>query len=316
VVTFSGEAADTSSVWLWIVGGVAAWFVLAVAAAMIVGGGIRLADRWSPAAGESPARPASALAVDAAGARGTAAPARRRSIPLPPLGLALIGIALALETAGFLSRLTGNRGSSAQLLSMDAPFSLPRMFVALLFAAGAVAAVAGAGTMPGRRTWWLAVGFVGGAIAGIKAGSTVHADALGALGTVLGTPGAVVVSATVAAVVVGTLWFLSRTERRDRRRILSVLALYATASVGLSALSSAVAGAYGGASSWAAGATFLEESGEALAAVAFVMAVLAGVAPRLVLPATWPLRRAVDAHTLEVPEQLPARMAAGDPTRG
>jgi hypothetical protein len=94
-----------------------------------------------------------------------------------------------------------------------------------------------------------------------------------------------------------------------------VLALYAVASVGLSAVSSVVAGAYGPAGSWAAGATFLEESGEALAAVAFVMAVLAGVAPRLVLPATWPLRRAADAHTLELPANAPVR-AAGDPTRG
>jgi hypothetical protein len=106
--------------------------------------------------------------------------------------------------------------------------------------------------------------------------------------------------------VVGGLWFLSRHERRDRRRILGVLTLYAGASVGLSAISSVVAGAAGGASTWAATATFLEESGEALAGVAFLIAVLAGVAPRLVLPATWPLRRSADAHTLDV-AQLPVR---------
>jgi hypothetical protein len=34
-----------------------------------------------------------------------------------------------------------------------------------------------------------------------------------------------------------------------------------------------------------------------------------GVAPRLVLPATWPLRRTADAHTLEVPEAAPGRLA-------
>jgi hypothetical protein len=314
VVTYSAAAADSSSMWMWVVGGLAAWFVLAFSVAVLIGRGIRLADQRAGASASSILTTAD-LNVAAAPTREAAAPARRRAIPLPPLGIALILIVLVLETSGFLSRLTGSRGSTAQLLSMDAPFSLPRMFVALLFAAGAVAAVAGAGTMPGRRTWWLAVGFVGGAIAGIKAGSTVHADALGALGSVLGTAGAVVVSAGVAATVVGTLWFLSRTERRDRRRMLSVLALYAGASVGLSAVSSAVAGTYGSASSWAAGATFLEESGEALAAVAFVVAVLAGVAPRLVLPAAWPLRRTADAHTLEVPAQLPTRVAAGDPTR-
>ena len=49
------------------------------------------------------------------------------------------------------------------------------MFVALLFAAAALAAVAGAGTLPGRRTWWLAVALVGGGVAAVKAGGTVHA---------------------------------------------------------------------------------------------------------------------------------------------
>jgi hypothetical protein len=302
--------------WFWVVGGVAVWFVLAFAAAVIIGGSIRLADHRSPGTGNTAVLTTADLGVAAAAPRRESAAARRRVIPLPPLGIALIVIALGLETAGFLGRLTGARGGSAQLLSMDAPFSLPRMFVALLFAAGAAAAVAGAGSIPGRRTWWLAVGFVGGAIAGIKAGGTVHADALGALVAVVGSSAAVLISAVVAAAVVGTLWFLSRTERRDRRRVLSVLGIYAAASVGLSALSSVVARAYGGASSWAAGATFLEESGEALAAVTFLLAVLAGVAPRLVLPATWPLRRSADAHALDVPELLPGRTASGDPTRG
>ena len=89
----------------------------------------------------------------------------------------------------------------------------------------------------------------------------------------------------------------------------AALVFYAVASVGLSALTNTVTGAFGGASSWAAGATFLEEAGEALAAVSFLLAVLAGVAPRLVLPATWPLRRTADAHTLDLPAQAPGRTA-------
>jgi hypothetical protein len=109
---------------------------------------------------------------------------------------------------------------------------------------------------------------------------------------------------------VGVLWFLSRTERRDRRRVLGVLALYAVAAVGLSAISSVVSASDGG-SSWAATATFIEESGEALAGVAFLMAVLVGVAPRLVLPAEWALRREMDAHTLDLPEQVPGRTSGG-----
>ena len=80
--------------------------------------------------------------------------------------------------------------------------------------------------------------------------------------------------------------------------------------MGLSALAVYATGTYGAASSWAAGATFLEESGEALAGVMFLLAVLTGVAPRLVLPAGWPLRRAADAHTLEVAEPVSGRIAS------
>jgi hypothetical protein len=144
----------------------------------------------------------------------------------------------------------------------------------------------------------------------------VHADAVKALSSIIGRTGTLLVSAAAAGIVLGVLGFLSRAERRDRRRVLSVLAFYAVASVGLSALAGVAAQTYGGRSSWAAGATFLEESGEALAAVAFLLAVLAGVAPRLVLPAGWPLRRTVDAQTLDLPEQLPGRTVTDGRARG
>ena len=224
-----------------------------------------------------------------------------------------------LETCGSVVRLAGTRGPMADLLSMDAPFSVPRMLVATLFAAAAaaaaLAAVAGAGRIPGRRTRWVAVGLVAGTIAAVKAGSTVHAEALRVLSEALGSGGALLISVAAVAAVLGSLWFLSRTEQRDRRRILGVLALYAGASVGFSAVSASVAGAFGRASNWAAAATFIEESGEALAGVSFLMAVLVGVAPRVVLPASWPLRRSADAHTLELPEGAPGRAAEG-PARG
>src|SRR4029453_17292716 len=96
---------------------------------------------------------------------------------------------------------------------------------------------------------------------------------------------------------------------------LGVLAFYAGASVGLSALSSVAAGAYGGASSWAVAATFIEESGEALAGVAFLMAVLAGVAPALVLPREWALRRSADAATIELSDRLPGPAVPGETRR-
>jgi hypothetical protein len=169
---------------------------------------------------------------------------------------------------------------------------------------------------PGRRTWWVTVAVVAGGVAAVKAGGTVHTEALGAVRDAIGEQGALLLSIVAAVAVVALLGFLSRTERRDRRRVLGALAFYGVASVGLSALSGVVAGAAGGASSWAAGATFLEESGEALAGVAFLLAVLAGVAPRLVLPGAWALRREADAHTLELPAQLPLGSAAERPTRG
>ena len=174
-------------------------------------------------------------------------------------------MAVALETSGYVSRLTGSTGPTARLLSMDAPFSLPRMFVAALFAAAALAAVAGAGALPGRRTWWLAVGLVGGVIAAVKAGSTVHAEALNALSAVVGgsplSPSArrsrrsssvrcgssagpsVVTGAACSASWRSTRWPLSvsRPSRPSRR----------TRTAG---------------SNVATAATFVEESGEALAA--------------------------------------------------
>jgi hypothetical protein len=227
----------------------------------------------------------------------------RRAIPLPPVGVALAGTAVALETCGFVMRLNDTAGPVAQLLSMDAPFSLPRLFVAVLFAAAAIAAVVAATQAESRRTWWLAVAVVAAGIASVKAGGTVHADAIGALEDALGAGAAVLLSALAAVVVVTGLWSFTRTERRDRRRILGTLGFYAAASVGLSAVSAIVP------AGWATAATYLEESGEALAGVAFLVAVLVGVAPRLVLPASWVLRREADAQTLDLREPAPSRSA-------
>jgi len=162
--------------------------------------------------------------------------------------------------------------------------------------------------LPGRRTWWAGVALVPGAVAAGKAGSSVHVDVLHWMSTAVGATGAVVLSALLAVAVVVSLWFLSRHERRDRRRVLGALSAYAVASVGLSAVSSAVPPGL------AAAATYLEESGEALAGVGFLLAVLVGVAPRLVLPGDWVLRRTEDAQTLDLPVRTPRR-APGRLTR-
>ena len=305
-------------VWLWVLGGLLTWLVLAVLVAVVVGRGIRLADQRAGSGVQLTTADIPGVAP-AARTRTASTRTRRRSIPLPPVFVGLAALAVSLETAGYVTRLAGHGTDATRLLSMDAPFSIPRVFVALLFAAAAVAAVAGAGagagSLPGRRTWWLAVGLVGGVIAAVKAGSTVHAEALESLQNAVGNGAALVLSAGAAALVVGVLWFLSRTERRDRRRVLGVLALYAVAAVGLSAVSSVVSGA-DGAGSWAATATFIEESGEALAGVGFLMAVLVGVAPQLVLPADWALRRRLDAESVAVPESLIGRRGAQGTTRG
>ncbi len=283
--------------WVWVLAAVAVWTTLAVVGGVVLGRGMRMADEreLKPTPWFVPAdRPEIAPASQPSGVR-----ARRRAVPLPPVGIALAALAVALETVGFVVRLRGETGPVARALSMDAAYSVPRTFVAVLFAVAAIAAVAGASRLPGRRSWWLGVGLVAGLIATVKAGSTVHVNAMDALTGAFGTAGALAVSAAAAAAVVGALWFLSRTERRDRRRVLGVLALYAGASVGLSAISSVAASSF--AANVAAAATYLEESGEALAGVAFLMAVLLGVAPRLVLPAEWALRRTADAETLDAP---------------
>ncbi|RBY87398.1 hypothetical protein [Blastococcus sp. TF02A-26] len=278
--------------WFWIAVGLVVWLLLAALVAVVLGRGIRLADQRAVDTGADPT-PVPALF-----------PARRR-IPLPPVAVAIAATAVTLEAVGFALRLNGSTGTTARALSMDAPFSAPRMFVAALFAVAAVAALVAAVRIPGRRGWWLSVGLVAGLIAATKTGSTVHATAMHGLEESLGAAEAVAVSVALAGIVLASLAFISRAERRDRRRVLSCLAAYAFASVGLSAVSAATSGRL------AITVTFLEESGEALAGVAFLVAVLVGVAPRLVLPAAWPLRRDADASTLEV-----ALHPLGEPRRG
>ena len=286
--------------WLWVLGALAVWTVAGLAVAVVLGRGIRLADERSPGTGASPPLttadlPASFVPDPVPAQRRAAQAPRRGAVPLPTVGLALVAVVLGLETGGFISRLTGRTDDLARLLDMDAPFSLPRLAVAALFAAAAFAAAAGAGVQSGRRIWWLAIAVVAAGIATVKAGSTVHAEAVGAATRTIGRTGALAISALLAAVVVLSLFLLSRHERRDRRRVLGALSAYAVAAIGLSAVSG-VAGGWG--STWVAAATYVEESGEALAGVAFLMAVLVGVAPQLVLPRDWALRRRADAETL------------------
>ncbi|WP_222192773.1 hypothetical protein [Modestobacter italicus] len=225
-------------------------------------------------------------------------------MPVPRFAVVLASTALALEFVGLLTLALDAPPSIAIPLSMEAPFSLARLFVAGVFVAAAVAAGLGASRMPGRRTWWTAVAAVAAGIAVVKVGGNLHVTVLRAVAGDDPVRG-LLLSAPLALATVGWLWWLSRHERRDRRRLLTCLGAYAVAAVGLSAVSTAVTHMWGLRA--AAPAIFVEESGEALAGVAFLVAVLIGVAPRLVLPAGW-TRRAADAHSLELPVVQPGRV--------
>ena len=121
--------------WLWVVGGLVAWTVVGFGIALVIGRSIRTADLRSVPAGSDPVlSPAAAAAARPAPAP-VVARVRRRAVPLPAFGIALVVLAVALETSGYVVALSGSTGPSAQLLSMDAPLSLPRMFVALIFVA-------------------------------------------------------------------------------------------------------------------------------------------------------------------------------------
>lgn len=288
--------------WVWVLIG---WTALAVVLAVPVGLMIRVADQRS---GSVPAEvPVGSPAAVPAGLATAPAPRpTRRRIPVPPVAAALAGVGVVLEAVGFVVRTTGNERGTAALLSMDQPLSLPRMYVTALFVAAAMAAFLGATRAPGRRAWWVGVGLVAVAVAQVKGGGTVHVEALDWFG-VSGRPlVAAVGSAVVVGVVLTVLWAISRNERRGRRRVLIAFSLYGAAAVGLSAVSSIASQSLGASTALAAGATFVEESGEVLGGVAVLVAVLVSVAPRLVLPAAWALRRAQDAETIDAPGTLPA----------
>jgi hypothetical protein len=283
-------------VWtLWLMLGILAWTVVALLIAVVVGRGIRLADVRSVSAEPQavPAAPGDAASVRGPGSSAACAaraPARRR-VGLTGIGALLAAFAVTLEAVAYVVGLQGVSGTAGRLLSMDGPVGLPRLYLVGLFAAAAVVAVLGAARRPERRSWWLAVAAVAAVVAGTKAG-VVHSPAFSALSKAVSFPGALLVSLVLAGLAVAGLWWLSSHERRDRARVLGALSLYAVASVALSAVSSVLLGVD---ATWGLTATFVEESVEALAAVAFLAAVLVGVSPRLALPTDWSLRRAGDA---------------------
>src|SRR4051812_44628480 len=114
--------------WGWVLIG---WTALSVVLGPLFGLALREADRRerqflgrAPADAGEPVRP-------------------RLRIPVPPLAVALLLTGAVLEAVGFVLRASGNEVGNARLWSMDQPLAVPRMYIAALFAAATMTALAG-----------------------------------------------------------------------------------------------------------------------------------------------------------------------------
>lgn len=221
-------------------------------------------------------------------------PVATRRVPVPLWARWVAVVLVGFEVLGYALRVSGAPKAISHPLSMDLPFSLPRMLVATVFLLAAVAAGAGAVRLHRRRTWWTAIAVLCGTAALVKAGSTVHKALIEAIDGYTHPVRTLLISGLVAAVVLGGLYWLSRTERRDRRRVLKWFGAYGAAAGGLTIVSAVAESAWGHGSVSAASFVLVEESAEALSALGLLVAVLVGVAPALVFAAGHPLRRAAD----------------------
>jgi len=296
--------------WLWVVGGIVAWVIVGGVMATVIGRSIRLADERSGHARLTSSavgrRTASGTVYAAARPR-----TRRRALPLPPVAIGLLAATLGVQTVGLVLQSRGATGTTAELLALSGPTSLPRLLVASLLAVAAGMALAGAARLRERRAWWSGFALVAGTMAAAKFSNPTHVIDYARLSHVVGPSGAALLAVLAVAVVTGGLWLASRSDQRDRRRVLGALGLYAAAALGIAGASTLV----GGQGRWALALMYVEEAGQAVGSVALLVAVLAGVAPRLVLPAEWALRRAADAHTLEVTDPLAGRAGVRDAPR-
>jgi hypothetical protein len=215
-------------------------------------------------------------------------------VPVPPWARWVAGLLVGAEVVGYLLRVLDAPRAISHPLSMELPWSLPRLLVATVFLMAAVAAGAGAVRLPRRRTWWTAIAALCALATAVKAGSTVHKALIGAIGGYAHPVRALAVTAAVAAVVLAGLYWLSREERRDRRRVLKWFAAYGFAAGGLTIPSALAEATWGHGSALTATFVLVEEGSEAVTALGVLVAVLVGVAPRLVFPADHPFRRADD----------------------
>jgi cytochrome bd-type quinol oxidase subunit 2 len=229
-----------------------------------------------------------------------AATAARWRVPIPAWARFVAALLVGAELLGYGLRVLHAPSAISHPLSMELPFSLPRLLIATLFVLAAVAAATGAARLPRRRSWWTAVALLCALGAVVKGGSTVHKAVLEAVDGYAHPVRTLVGSAVVGAVVLAGLFWLSREERRDRRRVLRWLGAYGCAAGGLTVLSGMAEAVWGHGSALTATFVLVEESAEALTALGVLVAVLVGCAPRLVFAADRDLRRADDEVTTSV----------------
>jgi hypothetical protein len=204
----------------------------------------------------------------------------RRDLPLPPwprlreawwvyaLAAALLGVYCAGLFVRIRCTFLGHCGGPARMFDLDALGGVPRLITTAMFLGAAVLAWRAARRCAGRRAlWWWAVAAVSAVLAGAKLAS-VHSLAKedSAVLTLLASV-VLAVAALGALYVLGRRWGVAAT-----RPVVTALALYAVASIGLDAVTWLIAAvqAQPGALS-AAAATFVEELGEALAALVLLV---------------------------------------------
>jgi|1186.fasta_scaffold356273_2 hypothetical protein len=189
-------------------------------------------------------------------------------------GLALA--ALSIFMLGFLIALRcGPRGCRGSLLShlldLDAIGGVPRLFTTGLFVgAGFLAWRASRSVRGGPATWWTAVAVIATGLAVAKA-TSVHSALKESVSPLVTLVGGLALSALALAALwrAGRRWGVPAT-----RPVVLALALYAVVSLGLDLLTGAAA-AVQDQVGWltVSGTTFVEELGEALAALFLLVTV-------------------------------------------
>jgi hypothetical protein len=187
----------------------------------------------------------------------------------------LVGVAIVLFPVSLITEVRCGVGRCAgsftqRLWALDAVGGLPRLYTAGLFVAAAVLAGLARRRTTGRaQQWWTAVAAIGAGLAVAKTVS-VHSTAKGA------SPAVTLLGGVVLTVLV--LSALAATGRRwGVAAVLPVtlaLALYAGAALGLDAVTTALIAAQDRAGlPYRAAVTFVEELGEAVAAIVVLVAV-------------------------------------------